>query len=208
MRTLVAAIFSLILSHHSLGQRDIDIRLESQNQTACQLVLLPNFSQTGILSSLVFTVRWRANQAISLGTPQMGSTMALVKSGPVHISGGWKYQIYSGLGFISIPIGQPISITIPKSGTGKVSLTSDPYIEQLNGEYYVAVGGEDVTGVILTQKQLEIQEFPDLEVTLYLDPATFQFYIKREKQYYDLLGQKVTIRDEERLLQVRKNESQ
>jgi hypothetical protein len=138
----------------------------------------------------------------------MGSTMALVKSGPVHISGGWKYQIYSGLGFISIPIGQPISITIPKSGTGKVSLTSDPYIEQLNGEYYVAVGGEDVTGVILTQKQLEIQEFPDLEVTLYLDPATFQFYIKREKQYYDLLGQKVTIRDEERLLQVRKNESQ
>jgi hypothetical protein len=204
----------LLLSILSYGQNSVDVQQVSQTSTTYQIKLIPNQYQTSVLSNVVFTLRWRTSQNIAIGNPSSNNYVAIYKSGPVRSNSGWNYQVYSGFGFTTVNINQEIQISIPKSGRGKIYISDDTFTNQINGSYYVSIGGENVTGSILSTSNLQgstakqVQEIDEFESTiiLYFDPFSRQFYMKREGVFYDVLGRKANINNVDVLIEVRKKE--
>ena len=98
---------------------------------------------------------------------------------------------------------------------GIVHIAVDPYVEQqsVNGEYYVSIGGEDVTGnIVATTKNSVNTDYindPVEEsnpVIMYYDPSSSQFLLKREGVYFTMVGQRVAVRNEQDLIVVRKRD--
>jgi len=204
MKALVAVIFTCLLALSSRGQQIIDVEIANQNNSNCQLTLTPNFSETSTLSNVVFALKWKATENLALGEPQSSSMIVITKSGPIHTAGGWKYQIYSGCGFTTSLIEQPIIINIAKSGATKVYIANDNFLDQVNGRYYVSVGGEDVTGQVLFDKNLTQEQQP---ITMYYDPLSDQFLIQKENRYFTITGQRVFLLNTSQLITVRKSEA-
>jgi hypothetical protein len=206
MKKLILALLLLVSTSFVSAQNIVNIKLTSLTSNNCQVTLYPAYQETSILSNVVFTLRWKATQNIVLGDPQSTSLITITKSGPVRINNGWKYQIYSGCGLISGIIPQSITLNISRSGIGKLTISNDSYLQQLsvNGEYYVSIGGQNVTGNILTTREFELEEEQSSSIIMYLDPLTRQFYVKKDGIYYDIVGRKVTIFNENELVIVRK----
>jgi hypothetical protein len=180
----------------------VDIKL-STTADKCQVTLVPAVGQTSILSNVVFTLKWKATENLAFGEPEPNSMITINKSGSIHIAGGWKYQIYSGCGLVAGLIEQPIVVNIPKSGAASVTISNDDFLDMVNGRYYVSIGGEDSTGLILTNKSSSPQEY---KITLYYDPLLNRFLIKRESEYFTIAGQRVLLLDTTQLIVVRKTE--
>lgn len=206
MKKLILALLLLVSTSFVFAQNIVDIKLTDLTPTNCQITLYPSDLDTSILSNVVFTLRWKSNQNIVLGNPQSTNLINVVKAGPIRTNGSWKYQVYYGCGFNPDLIQQPITLNIPKTGSGKISIADDEYSQQLNvnGKYYVSIGGQDVTGSILIAKNIELEE--SSPVIMYFDPLNRQFYVKRDNQYYNMMGQKVTLYNITELTVVRKSD--
>lgn len=149
---ILKLLFSLLLITSPLiSYNQVDIKLTTDTTTYSEVVLYPHGFQQSVLSCVVFTIKWENKYNIALGNPGFNPLIIILRSGPVHSDGKYKYQIFAGFGFTSFLIGNPITIRIPKAGNGYVEIANDTFISsiEINGEYYVSIGGEDNTGVIL-----------------------------------------------------------
>jgi hypothetical protein len=206
-------ITAILISGLVSGQQRVHVERTALSASSCQITLYPSEFETSVLSNVVFTLKWRSNRNISVGNPPASSLISVTKSGPVRTHGGWNYQIFSGCGFVTGLIGQPIVLNIPRSGYGEISLAVNQQVEHpsFNGKYYVSVGGKDVTGDILTSAKISTattvddREFDGL-IVLYFDPLNNRYYIRRDDVYYDLSGKRTRIVNESELLIVRKRE--
>jgi hypothetical protein len=125
--------------------------------------MVPRSDFDGIFSALVFTLRWDASTGATLGEPVQSdlasATMPMEEAGDVHQEGNTNYQVYAGFGMqrladagSSWEAGKEYLIaTIPVEGGAKVELVNDAWTgqERNNGDYYVSLGGQDLTGNIL-----------------------------------------------------------
>lgn len=203
-------ILLFLFSFNLPSQNIVNIQITEITPTKVDVTLYPTYNETSVLSNVVFTLKWRNNQNIALGNPQSVNSLSMMKSGPVLTNGNWKYQIYNGLSFVSTNISQPITISIPKSGSGRPTIATDAFVNNImvNGAYYVSIGGQDVTGQILAAKSLEIETDTvqnNLQYKMYYDQKLNQFLFEFNGVFYTTIGQKIVILDRTNLFLVKKN---
>jgi hypothetical protein len=162
-RTILALMTALAGIGSAQAQEAVDITLRPGTDGNLEVLMVPREDFDGIFSSLVFTLRWDATTGATLGKPVQNdvemASLALERSGSVHSEGSMNYQIYSGLGMQTLAdagrtweAGTEYTIaTIPVVGGASVELVNDAWTseERNNGDYYVSLGGQDLTGNIL-----------------------------------------------------------
>ncbi|MFN3875503.1 MAG: T9SS type A sorting domain-containing protein, partial [Flavobacteriales bacterium] len=167
------------------AQSTVDIGL-FRNGDKLEVRLRPGQDFDGIASSVVFTIRWDRNSGASLGAFSQPAPAAqflpLMKSGGVREQGAFNYQVYAGFGLTPLReldaawrANQEVVIaTIPVVGKGEFELVNDAYTAeaQVNANYYISLGGRDVTGVIY--KGLATAE-EDGSLTILPNPNNGQF---------------------------------
>ncbi len=107
-------------------------------------------------SSIVFTIRWMDSDDVVLGGVTLSPPFTgLGTSGPNHVDGIYRYQIYSS----EVSVLQPgfvggeeklyarISIL---SGSSYFQIADDAFTESVNGLYYTSLNGSPCTGEIYT----------------------------------------------------------
>lgn len=201
-------LFSLLISITVYSQNSVDIKITEITSNFVNIELTPAFYENSVLSNIVFTLRWKNNENLSLGNPQSTELFSISKSGPILTNGIWKYQIYSGLGFTPSLIGQSITLSIPKSGNGKIVIASDEFINNIinNGNYYVSIGGQDVTGEILNNKIVDLQSNSSDQRKLYYSQELNQFLFEINGEFTTTLGHKINILDKTTLVLIKKIE--
>lgn len=156
--TLAAAMLPAAVA---VQAQNVDIGL-FQTGSELEVRVRPTEDFTGIVSSVVFTVRWERGTGSRLQEHQQKGAEAtylpIAKSGGVHQDGPFNYQIYAGFGFdqltdagVSWRAGQEYVIAnIPYAGTGEFALVNDGWtdIDENNGNYYISLNGYDRTGSI------------------------------------------------------------
>lgn len=201
-------LFSLLISITVYSQNSVDIKITEITSNSVNIELTPAFYENSVLSNIVFTLRWKNNKNLSLGNPQSTELFSISKSGPILTNDIWKYQIYSGLGFTPSLIGQSITLSIPKSGNGKIVIASDEFINNIinNGNYYVSIGGQDVTGEILNNKIVDLQSNSSNQRKLYYSQELNQFLFEINGEFTTTLGHKINILDKTTLVLIKKIE--
>jgi len=189
-------ILLFVFNNNIFSQNIVDVRITRITNSNIEITLFPQQQQYSILSNVVFTLTWRTNRILSLGTPIANSSISMIKSGPVLTNGNMRYQVFSGVGLISNNIQNGIKIVIPKTGTSSISIANNNFIKNIlvNGGYYVSIGGVDVTGSILTTKSTDIEEnstFDSDGVKLYYSRNISLMLIKKNGEFITLLGQKI-----------------
>lgn len=156
--TLSAA---LMLGTSAVQAQNVDIGL-FQTGSELEVRVRPTEDFTGIVSAVVFTVRWDRGTGAKLQEHSQKNAAAtylpIAKSGGLHEDGPFNYQIYAGFGFdqlseagVSWKAGEEYIIaTIPYSGKGEFALVNDGWtdIDENNGNYYISLNGYDRTGMI------------------------------------------------------------
>ncbi|MBP8824769.1 MAG: T9SS type A sorting domain-containing protein [Flavobacteriales bacterium] len=153
-------VLALLASTPSAHAEAVDITLITNANGQLEVKLRPSANFDGVVSSLVFTIRWDATSNAQLGAVQQSAPAAtflpLSKSGDAMEHGGGRYQAFVGFGVSamrSIPTnwvaGQEYTIaTIAVTGTAAFALTNDTWTASHNADYYLALGGVDETGGI------------------------------------------------------------
>lgn len=209
-RLLLAIITVLGLSQLCLSQQ-VDIQLVENAPDYTRVELLPTAEWNSILSNVVFTLKWPVGQTVTLGTPTVNPAYtSMLPSGTLWVSGGFTYQVYAGFGFDAelITPDQPIVITIPKEGTYTPQIANDPFVQssQVNGEFYVSIGGLNVTGDILlptSVRELKTIAYQDGPTSIiFFSPLLNQLAIYRDGKYYDMVGQQLQINKTDELIRV------
>lgn len=138
----------------------VDITMVANNDGQLEIKLRPQANFDGVVSSLVFTLKWDAATEAHLGTIQQSQPalayLPVSRSGGEQDDGGNRYQIFVGFGLTPmqwIPTdwvaGQEYTIaTIPVTGTAEFSLVNNTWTGLNNADYYLALGGADETGDI------------------------------------------------------------
>ena len=154
------SLLSLVAATASLQASVVDITMVPTDNGQLEVKLRPSSNFDGMVSSLVFTIRWDAGSEAHLGTiaqEEPASTyLPVSRSGGEQDAGGDRYQIFVGFGMTPmqwIPsdwvAGQEYTVaTIPVTGTAEFSLVNDTWTGLNNADYYLALGGLDETGSI------------------------------------------------------------
>lgn len=185
LRNALAAALIAAAALPLAAQSTVDIGL-FRNGDKLEVRLRPSQDFDGILSSLVFTVRWDRNSGASLGAFSQPASAAqsvpMMKSGGVREQGAFNYQVYAGFGLTPLRdldapwrANQEVTIaTIPVVGKGEFEIVNDAYTAeaQVNANYYVSLGGRDATGIIY--KGLATAE-EDGSLTILPNPNNGQF---------------------------------
>lgn len=144
----------------TLQAATVDITMSAGDNGQLEVKLRPNASFDGMVSSLVFTIKWDASTEAHLGAIQQeqpsSTYIPISRSGGEQDNGGDRYQIFVGFGMTPmqwIPTnwvaGQEYTVmTIPVTGTAEFSLVNNTWTGLNNADYYLALGGVDETGVI------------------------------------------------------------
>lgn len=139
---------------------NVDITLVPNSNGQLDVKLRPGANFDGLVSSLVFTLRWDAGTEAHLGAIQQAEPattyIPVSRSGGEQDAGGNRYQIFVGFGMTPmqwIPTnwvaGQEYTVaTIAVTGTAEFSLVNDTWTSLNNADYYLALGGLDETGDI------------------------------------------------------------
>lgn len=141
------------------AQMQVDIGLY-ESEKGLEVRLRPTESFTGVVSAVVFTIRWENNGGGALSeleqkrAPQM--YLPTTRSGPVTQDGPYSYQIYAGFGMdlmedldFAWEAGKEYTIAnIPVAPGARYELVNDDWTRENNGDYYLSLGGEDRTGEI------------------------------------------------------------
>lgn len=154
------SLFSALLVAASLQASNVDITLVPNNDGQLEVKLRPSSNFDGMVSSLVFTVKWDAGSEAHLGAIQQEAPattyLPISRSAGEQDAGGDRYQIFVGFGMTPmqwIPsdwvAGQEYTVaTIPVTGTAEFSLVNNTWTGLNNADYYLALGGVDETGTI------------------------------------------------------------
>lgn len=157
---LAIALATTLLHARAWAQDQVDIRLVAE-EGRVRVELIPGTTMDGIISCVVFTLRWPTGAIQHLGAPEVatGLPLPIQESGPVHVHGPYSYQIYAGFGMMPLsaldvnwPGGEARPVVgIPVIGSGTVELVNDAWTQELmnNGDFFVSIGGVDLTGEIL-----------------------------------------------------------
>lgn len=155
-----ATLFGVVLTASALQASTVDITMVPNNDGQLEIKLRPSSNFNGMVSSLVFTVKWDAGSEAHLGAIQQDAPattyLPISRSGGEQDAGGDRYQIFVGFGMtpmLWIPsnwvAGQEYTVaTIPVTGTAEFSLVNNTWTGLNNADYYLALGGADETGTI------------------------------------------------------------
>lgn len=142
----------------------VDITLVQTVEGPVEVRIRPDGPFDGLMSSIVFTVRWADGQA-NLGTVQQFSPVnfycGVTKSGPEQVSNGFRYQVFAGFGFVplyDVPTawtgGEEIVLCRINviNGTSAFNIVDDDWTNDINnnGNYFISLNGQDRTGEIYT----------------------------------------------------------
>lgn len=157
-RTL--SVLALAAATATLQASPVDITLVPNNNGQLEVKLRPTSNFDGMVSSLVFTVKWDAGSEAHLGDIQQAAPattyLPVSRSGGEQDVGGDRYQIFVGFGMTPMQwigtewvAGQEYTVaTIPVTGTAEFSLVNNSWTNLNNADYYLALGGSDETGTI------------------------------------------------------------
>ena len=163
-RTSFFATLSLVLaSGQAMAQNEplVDIAASPNLMNQVEIRLRPDGPFDELVSSIVFSLRWNDADGANLGTivqtlPQ-GQYCPVGKSGPEHVSGGFRYQVFSGLSFITLAdletawaAGEEILLCSVNviNGSSSFTIAEDAFIGTVNGGYYISLNGAPRTGVV------------------------------------------------------------
>lgn len=176
-----------------LAQSQVDIGIYNNREGQVEVRLRPQENFNGILSSVVFTLRWDKSSGATLGDiiqeQDMTGAINMNTSGAVRENGNYNYQVFAGFGFspmseagLALEAGKEITLAVvPVNGKAEIELVNDAWTGELanNGDYYVSLGGQDRTGLIY--KDLASAADTDGTVTIRPNPNdglfSFQFTV-------------------------------
>lgn len=166
MKSSSRILITLVLffaSFTASAQVAVDIGLFNTAPDTLEVRLRPDASFSGIVSNVVFTIRWQANSGVNLGVidesyPEI-AYIPMAKSGIEVDSNGFRYQVFAGFGFFPMSnfgaawaAGQEVVLMrIPiLNGTSFYEIVNDSWTGSIsnNGEYFVSLGGINSTGII------------------------------------------------------------
>lgn len=143
----------------------VDITLAPLESGSVQVRLRPDGNFSGLVSSLVFTVRWLDADGASLGGVSQVSPanffMPFSKSGPEQVDGIYRYQVFAGFSLVTLEDLETAWVGAEEVIIGEVAVNGGPSLFEIvnddwtgdinnNGDYYISLNGQDRTGEIYT----------------------------------------------------------
>lgn len=158
---LALALLTVVGTTEMQAQSPVDIGLQN-NGDRLEVVLRPGADFNGILSAVVFTIRWDGSTGATLGDVQQEGSPAqyipVQRSGAVREHGTSSYQVFAGFGTTPIASAggswtsgkEYVIASIPVSGSAEFELVNDAWTNEVtnNADYYLSLGGADRTGNI------------------------------------------------------------
>ncbi|MFZ1685859.1 MAG: T9SS type A sorting domain-containing protein, partial [Flavobacteriales bacterium] len=192
-RSLHTLALGLVLPLGLCAQSAVDVGIYNNQDGQVEVRLRPEENFSGILSSIVFSLRWDKSSGASLGdvvqTDAMSNAITVHPSGPVRENGNHFYQVFAGFSFsplstndLALEAGHEFTVMmVPVSGKAQIELVNDAWTGELanNGDYYVSLGGDDRTGVIYK----DLASAADVDGTVLIQPNpnnglfSFQFTV-------------------------------
>lgn len=143
------------------AQAPVDIGLRSTGEKL-EVVVRPGNDFSGIVSSVVFTIRWDRSTGASLGDIEQEGVAAnyipVQRSGAVREAGSYDYQVFAGFGTRPLHTlstawtasKEYVIATIPVTGDADFELVNDAWTGEAsnNADFYLSLGGVDRTGII------------------------------------------------------------
>lgn len=160
--TLIAfGLLTLGTTSTTLAQTPVDIGIQ-YNGDQLEVMLRPGADFNGILSAVVFTIRWDRSSGATLGDLQQEGSPAqyipVQRSGAIREQGTSNYQVFAGFGTTSISSAggtwtsgkEYVIATIPVTGNAEFELVNDAWTNEVtnNADFYLSLGGADRTGNI------------------------------------------------------------
>lgn len=154
-------LFSLLFSINTYG--NVDILLLRTPENKLKVSLKPHENFNGMVSSLVFTIKWSYSVSSHLGAiHQEGVEQAYLpisRSGGEQLIGDSVYQIFVGFGMTPmtwldtewVAEKEYVVAVIDIEGSGDFTLINDQWTGENNADYYLALGGADKTGLIYNE---------------------------------------------------------
>lgn len=140
------------------AQPSIDVCLR-KTATKLEVVLTSNGSFTGLVSNVQMTIRC-SDTTVTYGSPgDLQFFCSVAKGGDRRISGGFVYQKFGGIGFLTLTTLGITWVTgtetvlfsvVPSSLTPTFEIVNDTWTAANNGAYYAELNAIDKTGVIGT----------------------------------------------------------
>ena len=207
MKKMIMVTMFLVTSLIAMGQGNkVNIQLVDSPQEVCKILLWPQQVETGALSNLVFTLKWKTNQQVALGQV-LRAPVPVRRVGQPIINGQYTYQVYVGLGFDQMDFNadQPDTVLIDRTGSGEVTIAADAFSNSLeyNGQYYISIGGYDVTGDVLQLAGNRLDHPRRTYYRLYYDTATQQILVEHDSVFTNTLNQQVQVVDKAKLHLIR-----
>jgi len=158
---LVALFCSSIFN--TQAQPTVDIGLYNSGTDTLVVKLIPRGFFNGMVSNVVFTIRWETGCNTSLGSIiQTGAPsvyIPMVKSGAVRNSSGYSYQVFGGAGLqplsslgVSWSNGVPVTLlkVAVNNPKGTFEIINNSWTAGItnNANYFVSLNGLNKTGVI------------------------------------------------------------
>lgn len=180
-RNLFLIIISIFF-HPSYGNVDICLRPLSDREIG--IFLKPNLNFSGIVSNIVFTIKYPNSPTLKLGEiiqndHQRGFLM-IRRSGEEIITNSSKYETFIGFGMTPLSsmnyewsCGEEYEIAIIEAENPDMfSLIDDSLTEQSNLNYFLSLGGIDMTGNIETPDSTQsLNTGNSSDFTIYPNPA-------------------------------------
>jgi hypothetical protein len=183
----IAATLALgcLFATTATAQSQVDIGLY-QNNDQLEVRVKPRSEFSGIVSSVVFTIKWDRSGGATLGQVKQDEAvqqyLPLGRSGNAREHGAMNYQVFAGFGTTPLTnsgapwvAGEEYTIaTISVTGRGEFELVNDAWTAEPanNANFYVSLGGQDMTGNIY--KSLVTAD-EDASVVIQPNPNNGQF---------------------------------
>lgn len=161
----------------------VDIMLVNTWDGNIEVRLRPDGPFDGLLSTLVFTIRWdAASDAHLAGVMQpapVNSYIPLMKSDTETDDGGYRYQIIAGIGFqtlANIPTAWEggVEYTVltmhVTNGESEFAIVNDDWTAANNGDYFISLAAIDHTGNIYVDPNVGIGAATIEGLTLEVQP--------------------------------------
>lgn len=187
MQRIYSLLSAAALAFSVSAQNSVDIGLFQNDAGQLEVKVRPQSGFDGIVSSIVFTIRWDRTTGAALGqgiqSEQTMQFLPISPSGQVHEVGAFNYQVFAGFGFQKMAMtgsdwqaGQEYTVlTIPVQGAAGFELVNDNWTGELanNADYFTSLGGEDRTGIIY--KSLAVPANFESTVTILPNPNDGMF---------------------------------
>jgi hypothetical protein len=204
MRKVTLRCLALIVPMAAAARSPVDIGL-FRTGNELEIRLKPHGDFDGVVSNVVFSIRWQRAVGVALGAPQQpagaSTYIPVIASGGMRSDGSYDHLVYTGFGMEPIRstaqltwrAGQEyVIVRIPFSGNADFTLASDPWIKSVenNGGYYISLGGHDVTGQIYKDIETVTDQLP---FSIAPNPCLGQFTLSmpldpRKEHWFELFN--------------------